>query len=126
DLYYPRHFRRPLRFPSSLVASFLVLLARPPRSALFPYTTLFRSIHLRRRCRWPRSWSWFLRHVQRCPSRPCRSTWRRNQLHDLRSEEHTTELQSHLNLVCRLLPEKTRHSALRYINTGDSDRPSTN
>src|SRR5260370_31347092 len=71
------------------------MIRRPPRSTLFPYTTLFRSylfksagsgrIAGRRAGRW---------HIVRrvCP----------------RSEEHTSELQSHLNLVCRLLLEKKK------------------
>src|SRR5205814_9310893 len=59
---------------------------RPPRSTLFPYTTLFRSRPAARRC--PRPWA--LR------SRPART----------RSEEHTSELQSLRHLVCRLLLEK--------------------
>src|SRR4030066_1115406 len=75
--------------PSSFF--FFLMIRRPPRSTLFPYTTLFRSL----RC-------------QRCkkglPSSDSHPGWRR-------SEEHTSELQSHLNLVCRLLLEKkkTKH-----------------
>src|SRR5438132_7877119 len=67
------------------------MIRRPPRSTLFPYTTLFRSI------RWPVRWS-----PRRLPSP---SAWRR-------SEEHTSELQSHSDLVCRLLLEKKKHDAL--------------
>src|SRR5260370_32504524 len=64
------------------------MIRRPPRSTLFPYTTLFRSPpHLRPYC-----------HQSRL-SRP---------RHCQRSEEHTSELQSHLNLVCRLLLEKKK------------------
>src|SRR5260370_24931806 len=67
------------------------MIRRPPRSTLFPYTTLFRSI---------RNWIrvgiriWW----------GCRSGSGNN----TRSEEHTSELQSHLNLVCRLLLEKKK------------------
>src|SRR5437588_3226647 len=70
------------------------MIRRPPRSTLFPYTTLFRSPHcLSRRRNWPPS----IRH--RCE----RSTsWAS------RSEEHTSELQSHSDLVCRLLLEKKK------------------
>src|SRR2546430_12445084 len=65
------------------------MIRRPPRSTLFPYTTLFRS-----RCRNPRlQWS---AHVCRKPTQACRS------------EEHTSELQSQSNLVCRLLLEKKK------------------
>src|SRR2546430_7744391 len=72
------------------------MIRRPPRSTLFPYTTLFRSIH-RRAC-----WNRF------GPGR-----WRANTISELqhgppRSEEHTSELQSQSNLVCRLLLEKKK------------------
>src|SRR3989442_9417502 len=62
------------------------MIRRPPRSTLFPYTTLFRSPARRRCCAWPAA----------C-CRPCR-----------RSEEHTSELQSRPHLVCRLLLEKKK------------------
>src|SRR5260370_26090185 len=69
------------------------MIRRPPRSTLFPYTTLFRSKRAppRRRERRPR-------RAVRTPSREGAR----------RSEEHTSELQSHLNLVCRLLLEKKK------------------
>src|SRR5260370_20775679 len=68
------------------------MIRRPPRSTLFPYTTLFRSPHvlLQPHLR--------LRH-------------RRPHAVPPRSEEHTSELQSHLNLVCRLLLEIKRHTS---------------
>src|SRR5260370_6119588 len=74
------------------------MIRRPPRSTLFPYTTLFRSIRQRRRA------GQLLRrrlHAVRDGSRPRGAAARAD-----RSEEHTSELQSHLNLVCRLLLEK--------------------
>src|SRR5436190_2984736 len=70
---------------------FFLMIRRPPRSTLFPYTTLFRSevgvqrLELRRRGR----------------HRGCRDA-------EVRSEEHTSELQSHSDLVCRLLLEKKK------------------
>src|SRR6202789_613152 len=68
------------------------MIRRPPRSTLFPYTTLFRS---------PRPGS------RRC--RPARSrSWRSG---PRRSEEHTSELQSLQHLVCRLLLEKKKNTA---------------
>src|SRR5260370_6407426 len=74
------------------VQFFFLMIRRPPRSTLFPYTTLFRS--LQDRCRdWLRS---------------RRDIVSRDHVHGLRSEEHTSELQSHLNLVCRLLLEKKK------------------
>src|SRR2546430_12580180 len=69
------------------------MIRRPPRSTLFPYTTLFRS-HTRE----PGGGA--VRAVQRVPVR---------MLAERRSEEHTSELQSQSNLVCRLLLEKKKH-----------------
>src|SRR2546426_7593466 len=74
------------------------MIRRPPRSTLFPYTTLFRS------------------HTQRIPrtqlrshKRPHKSNLRQARAVDYsRSEEHTSELQSPCNLVCRLLLEKKK------------------
>src|SRR5256885_10158620 len=84
------------------------MIRRPPRSTLFPYTTLFRShqtakavlsvrggghrrlVHL--------EWTGALRHLWRSPRR---------------SEEHTSELQSPCNLVCRLLLEKKNKTMIR-------------
>src|SRR5476649_2210665 len=65
------------------------MLRRPPRSTLFPYTTLFRSRRWRGRSSTP---SAFSASTISCPR--------------TRSEEHTSELQSHSDLVCRLLLEK--------------------
>src|SRR5439155_16794241 len=78
---------------------FFLIIRRPPRSTLFPYTTLFRSW-------WQRSLNSSRLEWRRCRrkkrSRFSRS-WRRR-----RSEEHTSELQSRGHLVCRLLLEKKR------------------
>src|SRR6266536_6528957 len=68
---------------------FFLMIRRPPRSTLFPYTTLFRS-HGRRGSR------------SRAPSHPPRRCG------PVRSEEHTSELQSRVDLVCRLLLEKKK------------------
>src|SRR5256885_9977639 len=74
---------------------FFLMIRRPPRSTLFPYTTLFRSVCVQYR---PRAlWA---RMARRLASR-------RGSLRD-RSEEHTSELQSPCNLVCRLLLEKKK------------------
>src|SRR5215204_7429016 len=72
-----------------LVLFFFVMIRRPPRSTLFPYTTLFRSALPVRGCR--------------MPARALLAPGRRE-----RSEEHTSELQSHSDLVCRLLLEKKK------------------
>src|SRR5476649_2976577 len=68
---------------------FFLMIRRPPRSTLFPYTTLFRSYNLPSDARCDSS--------LRCERRNCRS------------EEHTSELQSHSDLVCRLLLEKKKN-----------------
>src|SRR4029077_21298042 len=73
---------------------FFLMIRRPPRSTLFPYTTLFRSTPQSRWCQQP-------------DNRPLE--------HRRRSEEHTSELQSHLNLVCRLLLEKKTKHTSRHI-----------
>src|ERR1039457_7416518 len=69
-----------------VVFFFFLMIRRPPRSTLFPYTTLFRSGHAQTQTR--------RRRDPQTRSRPTRS------------EEHTSELQSPCNLVCRLLLEK--------------------
>src|SRR5467141_4566381 len=77
---------------------FFLMIRRPPRSTLFPYTTLFRSRPCLRWAETDRESAPRLRRRNRCAR-----TRRRP-----RSEEHTSELQSHLNLVCRLLLEKKK------------------
>src|SRR2546426_3715903 len=90
------------------------MIRRPPRSTLFPYTTLFRSHSLAAR-------SGLLGSSSRCSPRlkpghwRARATasalagWSTSRLADQRSEEHTSELQSPCNLVCRLLLEKKKN-----------------
>src|SRR4029434_5642506 len=75
-----------------------LMIRRPPRSTLFPYTTLFRSLEAA-----PKT---VLVHYGLFPFK-MRVSWER-------SEEHTSELQSHLNLVCRLLLDKTLASRRVY------------
>src|SRR3712207_8776888 len=86
------------------------MIRRPPRSTLFPYTTLFRSAR-----RQPRRGD--LRHGRLRPVLGAAQARRRQALEDLqrppaallrRSEEHTSELQSRQYLVCRLLLEKKK------------------
>src|SRR5690348_18129469 len=76
---------------------FFLMIRRPPRSTLFPYTTLFRSRPIS--C-WPRSTT-----PTRSGPRPRFST---RSVAPARSEEHTSELQSPVHLVCRLLLEKKK------------------
>src|SRR5215204_6882818 len=71
-----------------VIIFFFLMIRRPPRSTLFPYTTLFRSEH---------------EPAQTPPG----AAYRLDDL-ELRSEEHTSELQSHSDLVCRLLLEKKK------------------
>src|SRR2546429_4049867 len=87
---------------------FFLMIRRPPRSTLFPYTTLFRSRSTLRGSRYRRAanpHSVFLGRMcePHCPR------LRRRHLH-ARSEEHTSELQSRLHLVCRLLLEKKKNN----------------
>src|SRR5215475_15119245 len=74
--------------PSFFSFFFFLMIRRPPRSTLFPYTTLFRSTP-----------------PARCPGRGAARPHRPRRR---RSEEHTSELQSRENLVCRLLLEKKK------------------
>src|SRR2546430_12574833 len=90
------------------------MIRRPPRSTLFPYTTLFRSVFL---------FIVRLKHdhtiggrllANDCGQFPKQQRTRSNgfcQPHGYRSEEHTSELQSQSNLVCRLLLEKKKNTA---------------
>src|SRR5437762_4447259 len=83
------------------------MIRRPPRSTLFPYTTLFRS----RLCA--------LEPEPRRPGRDLRAPRRRRRRPrhpPERSEEHTSELQSPMYLVCRLLLEKKKKNAKRVIH----------
>src|SRR2546429_7167671 len=90
------------------------MIRRPPRSTLFPYTTLFRSVFCARRVE--AEGLQLARHIgavdkaQHCAALG-RGGGRR------RSEEHTSELQSRLHLVCRLLLEKKNTKWSRAINS---------
>src|SRR5258708_24144313 len=96
---------------------FFLMIRRPPRSTLFPYTTLFRSKSARpvssracgRRCP---------PELTRSSSRPRTRTTRPRRCTQARSEEHTSELQSPDHLVCRLLLEKKK-----LQSTGPPRRP---
>src|SRR5436189_4873727 len=89
------------------------MIRRPPRSTLFPYTTLFRSYHADRY----RASGIAPVFVQDNHTRSVARTIRG--LH-MRSEEHTSELQSPMYLVCRLLLEKKKNNNVKYF---DSARP---
>src|SRR2546427_4470427 len=83
------------------------MIRRPPRSTLFPYTTLFRSCRepVREDSRLHRAVHDHAGAVGRAPR-----NLRGRRLAPDRSEEHTSELQSQSNLVCRLLLEKKKHN----------------
>src|SRR5256885_13203751 len=91
------------------------MIRRPPRSTLFPYTTLFRSHlygHDRTVCHRPEVLMADQRRLQALARPPLSwsHTHDRGGLARARSEEHTSELQSPCNLVCRLLLEKKKYS----------------
>src|SRR2546422_7562141 len=102
------------------------MIRRPPRSTLFPYTTLFRSYPLGRRG----AFAWRVLGGTILPAReisPLKGQSlrfvppdQRNEPQALRSEEHTSELQSRLHLVCRLLLEKKKKKAENnsHVHTG--------
>src|SRR5690349_23747120 len=79
------------------------MIRRPPRSTLFPYTTLFRSVVISSTRVWLLAWE--SRGFRRCTDSPAAT----------RSEEHTSELQSRRDLVCRLLLEKKKTIYSRNI-----------
>src|SRR6266571_8219784 len=86
---YARHTRQQRKTIPTLnffVFFFFLMIRRPPRSTLFPYTTLFRS--------------------DRLAEPGCDGVAVQRRHEPVRSEEHTSELQSHVNIVCRLLLEK--------------------
>src|SRR2546429_5203880 len=103
------------------------MIRRPPRSTLFPYTTLFRSTCFLSVKAYPaklpeRDRIVLVEHMilalqeGRCAIQLLQRIRRKpgNQLELMRSEEHTSELQSRLHLVCRLLLEKTHRPRRRY------------
>src|SRR2546429_3573425 len=97
------------------------MIRRPPRSTLFPYTTLFRSAIFRGASKTPAATS-PPRESQSAAvsatrqSIPCRDTAEASSppRRPARSEEHTSELQSRLHLVCRLLLEKKNSHTFRH------------
>src|SRR5690242_20955154 len=99
------------------------MIRPPPRSTLFPYTTLFRSWAPYRQCRYRaseasrdaadakysrQSGEANCAHMRRRRTFVCGDRKKCDAAVESRSEEHTSELQSHVNLVCRLLLEKKK------------------
>src|SRR5258705_8744550 len=89
---------------------FFLMIRRPPRSTLFPYTTLFRSVITIVRSPWSLMSARKESSVIELPFAPPRppTPWQDSQY--VRSEEHTSELQSLRHLVCRLLLEKKKNT----------------
>src|SRR5438034_8115366 len=102
------------------MAFYLLMIRSPPRSTLFPYTTLFRSGPAGRPRDVPRVVRRAVDRVEALPVAEIERHVRLAEEHD-RSEEHTSELQSHSDLVCRLLLEKKKifrntHNDRTYFN----------
>src|SRR3712207_9015922 len=97
---------------------FFLMIRRPPRSTLFPYTTLFRSVRAQKQAHRPmqqnrepraqlkQTWTAHLRPGSQEETVDKGESLQETVLGSLRSEEHTSELQSRQYLVCRLLLEK--------------------
>src|SRR5438477_8119633 len=109
---------------SSLFFFFFLMIRRPPRSTLFPYTTLFRSW----KC--SRGEIDVKPHVEVAPLRfgsglaeySCNAYRVSFDPVQKRSEEHTSELQSHVNLVCRLLLEKKKKKEKKHNTKIDNNQ----
>src|SRR5438045_6375799 len=95
------------------------MLRHPPRSTLFPYTTLFRSV------RDTHSWSPHVGEIRMVVSLDVRGQGVGRALSQERSEEHTSELQSLRHLVCRLLLEKKNQKKNKLVS-GTLHRPYDN
>src|SRR3712207_7767476 len=97
---------------------FFLMIRRPPRSTLFPYTTLFRSLQARR------EWNDIFKNLKDKNLQPrilypAKISFKYDgEIKTFRSEEHTSELQSRQYLVCRLLLEKKKkhESAISFCN----------
>src|SRR5256885_12358738 len=101
---------------------FFLMIRRPPRSTLFPYTTLFRSSRGQ-----PDQQFWFVngRAVRDKLLMNAVRVAYRDVLYGGRSEEHTSELQSPCNLVCRLLLEKKKNYIDRLLSSSITPPPSS-
>src|SRR2546428_10217433 len=98
------------------------MIRRPPRSTLFPYTTLFRSLSL---LLWRLMERQMRAHVESTGTPLTgwdKKTTERPTAFKMRSEEHTSELQSRSDLVCRLLLEKKKKKLMRTVTPSDPSR----
>src|SRR2546428_3802380 len=91
---------------------FFLMIRRPPRSTLFPYTTLFRSVTPAASCATGHS------TCSKCTCMSHRPGIIVSPRAPMRSEEHTSELQSRSDLVCRLLLEKKKHKKDTQVSIG--------
>src|SRR5262249_61888010 len=103
--------------PHTIRVFFFLRLRRPPRSTLFPYTTLFRSATWRTRASLCCSSEEIFPHCERFSRQHRSKPNQRPGVGSARSEEHTSELQSLTNLVCRLLLEKKIKPLSHQLNT---------
>src|SRR5438477_9600037 len=96
------------------------MIRRPPTSTLFPYTTLFRSVRLNcdKKLQIPPTPKAFASRIPEKHQTSISKYYIAN-----RSEEHTSELQSHVNLVCRLLLEKKNNATIHPSHKPISSRP---
>src|SRR5256885_9257595 len=99
------------------------MIRRPPRSTLFPYTTLFRSVESRRGKPWHMMRARLSRRVTALPQTGTKERRQERSVglvlaSGMRSEEHTSELQSPCNLVCRLLLEKKNYFRYAHHDCG--------
>src|SRR5256885_5224014 len=89
------------------------MIRRPPRSTLFPYTTLFRSWVVRSTLAFEEAAVEHAAKMARRIEAARQGRWGERSMRARRSEEHTSELQSPCNLVCRLLLEKKKHNTFK-------------
>src|SRR5437868_13114486 len=94
---------------SCAISLFFLMIRRPPRSTLFPYTTLFRSPGL-------------LEPLPKFPNETMDPARCGGDIVVQRSEEHTSELQSRFDLVCRLLLEKKKKQLLCKLNSNRAEK----
>src|SRR5256886_12712375 len=104
---------------------FFLMIRRPPRSTLFPYTTLFRSTVARRQAPLSQNMAMTIpratavtQSASQIPTSPMALDHHAASGTRRRSEEHTSELQSQSNLVCRLLLEKNINTSRPYFAMG--------
>src|SRR5258708_13074360 len=99
------------------------MIRRPPRSTLFPYTTLFRSELLSKMVQ--KNWRSNPELLMSLRNWIAAESFNRSRARTTRSEEHTSELQSPDHLVCRLLLEKKKKQTTTYPDTMPENPPPT-